>query len=404
MFLRAFRTALTGSKGKRRASKLTRPPRLEFLEIRATPATFTVDDDLVQKPNADFTTITAALNVAGANDRINVFPGTYNEQLVINSKQNGLQLIATSGNADRTVISPFSFSVDPVAEAVIRVQGATNVTIKGFLITGRDAPTGTGAGANYGVLVSDGGSATVRDNHITQIRDQTLSGVVEGIGIQYGFTDSAGTVLSSASGLARHNVIEDYQKGGIVVIGSASNGDLHDNVIRGSGPTNVIVQNGIQVSDGATADVRNNTVSGNSFLATAPNTDNATGILLFETSKVLVRNNSVSNNGEGIFLFEANDNTVQNNTSSNNNTDGLAMIHADNNTIRNNNFNSNALDGIYVEDATGNTIQNNVCNFNGFFGIELTATTSFNVGGQNQTNGNGLGGIQDDGTNNSVSN
>jgi len=402
MLLRAVLTAFINSSSKRRESKVTRPPRLEILEIRATPAVLTVDDDLVQNPSAGFTSIQAAVNAAGPNDRINVYPGTYNEQVTIPSKLNGLTIAANSGTADRTIISPFNFNADST-QAIVHVAGASNVEIKGFLITGRDVTgTGAGDGANYGVLVDQGGSAKIQDNHITQIRDQMLTGIQEGIGIQYGFTDSMGNVLSSGSGLARHNTIEDYQKGGIVVIGDASNADLHDNSITGVGPTSVIAQNGIQVSDGATADVRNNTVSGNSF---TPATVLSAGILLFETSaKVLVRNNSVSANDEGIYLFSANNSTIQNNTSANNKFDGIGIINSNDNTIKNNTFNNNTLDGIYVDNSTGNKIQNNTNNFNGLYGIELVANTSNNSGSGNKTNGNGAGGIRDDGTNNTVTN
>jgi len=399
MFLRAVRTALARSTDTRRAPRVSRPPRLEFLEVRDTPSTFTVDDDGLQNANADFTSIQAAVDAAGPNDNIRVYAGTYHEQVTIPSNLNGLTLSAVAGVADRTVISPFDFKAD-ATEAVVHVDGADNVDIRGFLITGRDAPSGVGAGANYGVLIDEGGSAKVRDCHITTIRDLPLSGVQEGIGIQYGFTDSAGNVLSSASGLARHNVIEDYQKGGVAVIGSASNGDIHDNTIRGVGPTSVIAQNGIQISDGATADVRNNTVSGNVY---TPATFLATGILLQDTNaKVLVRNNNVTACQAGIYLFFADNHTVQNNTSSNNTSDGILVINSNDNTIRNNNCNNNVFDGIYVDFATGNKIQNNNCNFNGLYGIELTATTSNNTGSGNTTNGNGTAGIQDDGTDNDV--
>ena len=47
-------------------------------------ATLTVDDDRVQCPNAGFTSIQAAVTAAHAGDRINVCPGTYNEQVAIN--------------------------------------------------------------------------------------------------------------------------------------------------------------------------------------------------------------------------------------------------------------------------------------------------------------------------------
>jgi parallel beta-helix repeat protein len=54
-------------------------------EVRVSSGTiWTVDDDRVQCPNADFTSIQAAVNIASPDDTIIVHDGTYNENLVVN--------------------------------------------------------------------------------------------------------------------------------------------------------------------------------------------------------------------------------------------------------------------------------------------------------------------------------
>ncbi|MFL5330160.1 MAG: right-handed parallel beta-helix repeat-containing protein [Gemmataceae bacterium] len=272
-------TRIASSSSQRRRSIL----RLECLELRANPSTLLVDDNLAQFPSAKYTSIQAAVNAASPGDQIRVYAGTYHEQVIIPSKLNNLSLIAF-GAPNSVKIAPNSFAADPTTEAIVHVAGAHNVKIQGFLITGADAPTGNTKGANYGVLVDQGGSAFVRDNHITTIRDLTLSGEQEGIGIQFGFTNSKGTILSSGSGEAEHNLIEDYQKGGVVVIGAGSKAEVEENVIHGVGATNVIGQNGIQISNGAKAEVERNVVTGNNYTGTG---FVSAGILIYQTNGVL---------------------------------------------------------------------------------------------------------------------
>ena len=54
-------------------------------------------------------------------------------------------------------------------KAIVRVNGAQDVTIRHFTITG---PGGGGCDSiRYGVRVDGDGSALITDNHITEIRD-----------------------------------------------------------------------------------------------------------------------------------------------------------------------------------------------------------------------------------------
>jgi parallel beta-helix repeat protein len=355
----------------RRRTRTTRL-RLEGLETRVTPSTtWRVDDD--GGKNADFTSIQEAVDAASAGDRILVAPGTYDEQVVISDDKDGLRLVA-QGKAGAVVIAPTDLTADPT-EAIIHVAGADNVEISGFTISGAAAPAGTTAGADYGVLVSGGGSAEIFQNVITGIRDNPLSGHQEGIGIQFGLTDGAGGLLSTGSGEARQNTIDDYQKGGIVVIGSGSDADISQNTITGVGPTDVIAQNGIQVSNGATADIVQNVVSGNNY---TPGGVVAVGILLFQAGPTNVRNNTAFGNNEGILVWQTSDSTIEQNEARDNTLNGIGLFEADGNVVRNNKANNNGQDGINLFDSDDNEVSNNFAFGNGRYGIALEGTSTGN--------------------------
>ena len=85
-------------------------PQLLSLEARITPShTLTVDDDHVQLPSAQFTSIQAAVNAAHAGDRILVYAGTYREQVVVpDNKDNILITAVRPGTATITVPTAFT--------------------------------------------------------------------------------------------------------------------------------------------------------------------------------------------------------------------------------------------------------------------------------------------------------
>lgn len=184
-------------------------------------------------------------------------------------------------------------------QAIVDINGAQNTTIRHFTITG---PGGTPCGSiRYGVFVRGGGSALITDNHITQIRDSgpTVSGCQNGIGVSVGrFLEPGGATSGSATVV--HNLIDRYQKGGVLVDHLGSSAEVAYNEVVGEGPTPFIAQNGIQVSRRAVVDVHHNKVSQNNY--TGPEAE-ATGMLLFDDPDVRVHHNDVFMNEAGIALF-----------------------------------------------------------------------------------------------------
>jgi hypothetical protein len=226
-------------------------------------------------------------------------------------------------------------------KAIVRVAGAQNVTIARFTISGPG--TGPCDSIEWGVRVDSDGSALIGDNHITQIRDTPFSGCQNGIGVLVGRNAEATTGYAAVV----HNLIDEYQKGGVVVDGQAAGPSsaalIAYNEIEGIGPTIAIAQNGIQVSRGATADVEHNRVHGNVY---SPATTTGEGILTYQisSSHTSVSHNDVYGNSDGIALVTTSNIEVGWNSSHDNAPyDGLfADSDTANNTIEHNLLKGNA--------------------------------------------------------------
>jgi len=358
----------------------------EPLELRLLMSTYTVDDS----GGADFTSIQAAVTASHAGDTIKVLPGTYNENVNIPADKDDLT-IRSDRRWAAVVKGTGGAGLD---DAVFKVDGADDVEIRGFTITGPSA------GLEYGVLVTANGSAEIRENHVTAIRSQPLNGVQVGVGIG----------VLSGEGDIRMNVVDDYQKAGIVIDGASSTADVTQNLVTGVGSTNQIAQNGIQVSNGATANVRQNVVSKNIY---APGTVAASGILLSSagagtvvsqnevfkndvniavdfTSGATIERNDVRNaTFEGITLFMSTNNRISQNDAENNGENGISLFDgSDNNVVEKNESSRNGRDGISVGNSDNNRISQNKAENNGGDGIYMEPTSEQNRITQNSLKNN----------------
>jgi parallel beta-helix repeat protein len=352
--------------GSKRTEAKRRYPKigLEVLEDRVVPATLFVDDDLVQRPDAGYTSIQAAVNAANPGDTIRVYEGTYTEQVLIDSTRDGLTLRSVREH-EAVIQAPAAIA----AEALVHIDGAEDVTLRGFTIRG---PGDAYSNLRFGVLHDNGGSSIIRDNRIEDIHANPFSGAQAGIGIYVG--DPTLTTTS----LIRDNEIVDYQKGGIVVEGAAASATLRNNTVTGVGPTGVIAQNGIQISDGADALVTHNTVSGNSYTNFLQNV--ATGILLIEAGEVTVAHNRIFENDFGLAIVATDHAMVLGNCIFDNNFFGMYLENADDSLVKVNAVFENGDDGIHVAaGSSGNTIALNAVVNNRGDGVHLKAGTSDNL-------------------------
>jgi hypothetical protein len=266
-------------------------------------------DDGADCPNFEYPTIQAAVNAADPYDRIKVCPGVYQEQVTIPAGKDGITLF--SEGFLQAVIKAPPVMVDP--GDIVHVSGARDVTIRHFTITG-PLPDHLFCSVftRTGVKIDGGGSLLLADNHITEIRstNPALRGCQNGIAVRAGsrFEGTTGTVELA------HNLIDHYQKGGVVIDNDGSYGHVHHNEIVGPGVQPAIAPNGVQVSRGAGADVDHNEIRENSFLFPFAA---GTGVILFEPRPgiVTVGFNDVFLNDDGIGLYDTLGSLVEHNYS-----------------------------------------------------------------------------------------
>ena len=105
--------------------------------------TLTVDDDLAQCPNAEFTSIQAAVDAAPPGDTVLVCPGAYEEQVVV-TKEN--LILRAQQRATRDCFAAAAEPLDPTEEALVSggpagtaVEiAADGVSVIGFVVYGSE--------------------------------------------------------------------------------------------------------------------------------------------------------------------------------------------------------------------------------------------------------------------------
>lgn len=211
-----------------------------------------------------------------------------------------------------TTCTPTTFERDgrPLTAAVI----GTSVPISRAIVdaTGCDigiyyGPGTTGsvdqssiAGASYFGVVNDGGAVDVTRSSVSNIGDRPFSGAQHGNAIFYTTEHVQNVPTGSASGSISGNSVSLYQKGGIIVRGLNASANILNNTVTGLGAVDFIAQNGIQVSFGGSAVVRENDVSDNNF--TPPGTTSC-GILLFDAAGAKVQQNTYEDNETNLCNF-----------------------------------------------------------------------------------------------------
>jgi parallel beta-helix repeat protein len=397
-----------------------RPLRLEALEERRMLAVFTVDDSFAADDPAahQFTTIQAAVDAAAAGDTIDLRPGTYAENVVVDKqlKIKGAEAPLASFN-DPNVAS----IVDPVDDSTADSPGiafdlqADGVEIEGFTIreSGDNVdPNGTigirtsASHAGYeieenvieghtiGIYLNSATSTTstpaktkVEDNII---RDNNRAGTNSGNGI---FSDQG---LQNAE-------IEDNQFTGanstasIKIIGGdgetatlqsdieITDNDFHDTTGAGIYFENVvdsliddndltnIARSGIQLNGGnERVTIKRNDLE-------SPGTDNLYGIILSDELSIganqnnIIKRNHITNAGlTGIEIHDSSLNIIKRNKIEGSkggaltnpaDGNGISLEHADNNILKHNIVKNNARHGIFINDeddpSTGNTLIEN---------------------------------------------
>jgi parallel beta-helix repeat protein len=384
LFSKRWKLTLHQHRGR---TKPSFKPSLECLEDRRTPATLHVG-----LHPGEFVTIQAAVNAADSGDKIQVDPGTYQEQVTINKS------IELEGHDDSTMILAPANLVAPTAanpDAIVRVLGSrTNAEIEHFTIEG--ALGGT-ANLLFGVRVDSNAFADIEHNHITNIVDS--SNPLLGVAIDVGNSSNSpgGGANTAGSADIENNCIDNYQRAGVVVNHSGSSAQIENNNITASSVFHADSQTGVEVSDNASAEIENNCISGNT------NNTDGSGILLFNAgSETEVENNEIANNDYGIFgskvtsrgdedcHMDDNDGVSVTNNQILDNTfvgiefDNSSGVSIDNNHLRGNGSGNVADGGIYLFQSTNNELSNNQSQSNNGSGIYIDGGSTGNSLRNNQ--------------------
>src|ERR1700683_578789 len=233
------------------------PQRVKAAQV-SSAAPILVDDDKVQCPTAQFTSIQQAINSAPAGSVIRVCPGTYVEQLTINKTlriegENGAILIPSNMMGNGTDPA----SGEAIAAAIL-VENADNVEIEGLIIDGSNNGI-SGCGPDLRGVEYQNASGSVEHNAVRHFRlAASDAGCQSGEAIE--IDNPSGANLNVRVG---SNSVWDYQKNGITVNDTGTTAEVVRNVVTGIGPTSGAAQNGVQMGFDATGSIRLNNISGN---------------------------------------------------------------------------------------------------------------------------------------------
>ena len=345
------------------------------------PSMLIVDDDKVQCPNAQFTSINAAVIAAPPGATIRVCPGVYRESVVVD-KPLTLQAPRQQGTATecRTTTSD-----DPTQEAIVKYNTSLNggnpsegfdvespnVTIDGFkvepdvsvvilngvaiftspLFAGYDIRHNVVQNNTIGIYVNSDGSAPtyVRENCS---RNNNLGGAASGNGVysdqglsnaqitnNYFTGDQNAAIVIDTFRTVPHDIAithnESVSDGGIVTFASAGppafNLTADYNKVIGSGGSAIVTFN-VTSSEYAFNDVEKGTFNGVSLHNT--------------NSSVVKSNKAIGFQLNGIRIGDSsNNNTVGTNRAENNVQAGLAATNSSTgNTIQQNHMKGNSPD------------------------------------------------------------
>src|SRR5229473_3571801 len=201
--------------------------------------------------------------------------------------------LSMTTTADAATCTATGFVRDSINLTAAKIGGtvsgsldATGCDIGVYLATPGSMTAGAQIfGARYFGVVNDGTSVTVEGASVHDIGNKPFDGTQHGVAVYF---------TNGGTGTIDGNTVSAYQKGGIVANGPATTATITNNTVTGLGPVGFIAGNGIQVSRGAVAEVRGNTISNNFYtgeVGVGPNPGDrnpegweyfSTGLLLFE--------------------------------------------------------------------------------------------------------------------------
>jgi hypothetical protein len=268
-----------------------------------------------------YATIQAAVNASNPGGTVKVCPGTYSEQVTVNTNLTIEGVTELSSGPYTAVIVPPSSGLvqngtdifgNPVAAQIFVNTSAGNVTISHLTVdaTGNNL-AGCGGPTLEGIYFQNT-SGTILEN---AVRNQYQTDYADYGGCQNGLAINVESTTSNNAVAIQNNSVRAYQKNGITATGAATGADapgpvvtISSNFIVGFAATAAnwstpgAAENGIQVGYGAGGSVSANNVFDNIW---APDTntdtgDAASGILVFASQAVTVQHNEIASAQFGI--------------------------------------------------------------------------------------------------------
>ncbi|NAT11024.1 hypothetical protein C4E22_05710 [ANME-1 cluster archaeon AG-394-G06] len=305
-----------------------------------------------------------AIDAASSSDTIEVYSGTYYENVDVTK-----QLVLRRVNTDKG--KPI---VDASGNGSAIILSADGIVLEGFEVTNSTGRLGRGAGirimsennivrdinatnSDYGIILYFSSNNTLKDN------------LMSGNGYNFGVWGANDNDIDT-SNLVDGKPIYYLVGASDMVIDSSSNAGtvycVDCDSITVTGLTLTKNSDGVFFLNTSNSRIENNQISSNLF-----------GIGLYKSTNNTVIDNKAINNGEGIKLYKSTNNTVIDNKASNINGTGIGIWLSMNNSITGNNASNNSV-GIKLLFSSNNTLTGNIANYNKFNGI-LIAESSDNT-------------------------
>lgn len=259
-----------------------------------------VDDNMVDCPNAEFTTIQAAVDAAAPGATIHVCAGTYHERVTIT--KDDLRLLAKGAPGDVVVDG------DMIGVAALWVQDASGVRIEGFTVR---------KGQFVDILLEGARKARIRKNLTTaaghdgiELFNSHDNLIEHNVSIHNPAFNACGinVVGGSTGNLIRHNLTVDNVWGIQIAGGTSANNTVFENTSVHNR------QHGIRNIGAPGNVIENNRTFGNTLHGIG---------LHFSTGVVVARNHAFDNEVSDLFTDNAAANTFENNHCNSSNPPGL---------------------------------------------------------------------------------
>ena len=305
----------------------------------AVAATWVVDNDFADCPQADFNSIQLAVAAALPGDKILVCPGTYAESVLVNKDDLRIEAQAAPGDV--------ILQGTPAQQFGFHLLNTSGVLVQGFTVQQY----------RIGILVETGSANTVRKNVTTaneigiEVFNSAANVVEQNIsfnntGVRFPGVFVAGP--QSIANIVRHNEAfgNDIGVGAItagrgnVLFGNRAYANRNNGILNAMGSHGTVIENNHSFENGLA------------------------GIAIVGSTEVTARNNRSEKNTDGIRLANSSAiNLVEKNEIFQNTQDGILLqTNVDANTVQLNLVRSNGRDGIRIFDpaSNGNRIERNV--------------------------------------------